>query len=79
MYIFNTRAAVQVSEYSEDNRGSDSGTMYMVEALFPDDTWANCGFYRDLGEAKQAAEIEAKARNAVLLAESCWPNRKVTS
>lgn len=77
--MFSSRVAVQVSEYSKQNCGSDAGTVYMVEALFPDGKWSNCGMYYDLDEANEAAQIEAKVRDAELLAESCWPNRKVTS
>lgn len=74
-----TRATVQVSKYSEENGGSDSGTLYIVEVLFPDGKWNSAGHFRDLGEARAAAAIEAEARDAELLTESRWPNRKVGS
>ena len=74
---FVTRPTVQVSEYSEENGGSDSGTLYAVEVLFPDGTSVYSGFYRDLPSANTAAKTEAAARGAELLSESVWPNRQV--
>lgn len=72
------RVSVQVSEYSEENGGASigSGTIYAVETLFPDGTWATDCHHRDLIAAKAAAERVAKNRGAVLLINSIWPNRK---
>jgi len=74
------RVSVQVSEYSEKNGGVDRGlpTLYLVEVLFTDGTWATAGHFEDLAEARLAACMEAKNRNAKILKNSLWPSRKVT-
>lgn len=72
------RVTVMISEYSEENGGSDNGTLYAVEVLFPDGTSPEPEFFRDLKNAKSVAEQEAKSRNAVLVKKSLWPNRVVS-
>lgn len=71
------QVSVQVSEYSEANGGSDKGCYYAVEVLFTDDTWCVVCFESDHHTAIKRAEEEASVRGAVVLSESCWPNRKV--
>lgn len=74
-----SRVSVHVSEYSVQNGGSDrqTGTIYTVETLFPDGTWLIAGHYRALAVAKIAARQVAEDRNAELLPDSIWPNRKI--
>ena len=74
-----SRVSVQVSEYSEENGGSDhtTGKIYAVETLFRDGTWVNEGYYRILAVAKVKQREVASARGAVVLPESIWPNRKI--
>ena len=76
---FVTRPTVAISEYSEKNGGCDDGTLFGVEVLYPDGTYDNMGFFRDLSEAKSIAAIEVKVRGAALMEQSPWPNRKVTA
>lgn len=71
------KVSVQVSEYSERNGGSDDGTLYAVEVLFPDGKWTNVGYHRDLANARLAAREEAAARGADILLASRWPTRQV--
>lgn len=71
------RVSVQVSKYSEENGGSNCGTLFLVEVLFPDGKWEVISRHKDLEEAQQAARREAETRDAVVLAQSFWPNRKV--
>ncbi|WP_334151610.1 hypothetical protein [Hyphomicrobium sp.] len=74
-----SRVSVQISEYSERNGGAEEGmgTLFAVEVLFPDGKWSNVGYFKDLDEARRAAENEAAARGADMLSVSCWPNRQV--
>lgn len=71
------RVSVQVSKYSEENGGSNLGTLFLVEVLFPDGKWEVISRHKDLAEAQKAARVEAEVRDAVVLAQSFWPNRKV--
>lgn len=73
-----SKVSVHVSEYSEANGGSDKGTLYAVEVLFPDGKSAYIGFYKDLAEAWRIAGREAVARRADLLPHSLWKDRQVT-
>ena len=71
------RVSVQVSEYSAANGGSDGLTFYKVEVLFPDGKWEPVFGSTSLDAARLYAATEASDRGALLLKESCWPNRKV--
>jgi hypothetical protein len=73
------RPAVHVAKYSRANGGTNGETLYMVEVLFSDDTWTSVAHFFDLPSAQEAARREAIARNAELLAECSWPNRKVNA
>lgn len=55
------RVTVMVSEYSEANGGSDCGTLYLVEVMFPDGKWWSVSHHRVLAEARAAARAEARA------------------
>lgn len=72
------RVSVQVSEYSERNGGSDNGTWFIVEVLFPDGKHVWSSYHRSVEDARRAAENEAAARSADLLTVSMWPNREVS-
>ncbi|MCC5962820.1 MAG: hypothetical protein JJU09_06805 [Rhodobacteraceae bacterium] len=63
--------------YSQQNGGSDNGTWFIVEVLFPDGTHVWSSHHRNVEDACRAAQEEAAARSADLLTESMWPNRKV--
>lgn len=67
------RVSVQVSKYSEENGGSNSGTLYIVEVVFPDGQWIQSSHHRVLEAAQRAAREEATARGAELLTHSLWP------
>lgn len=74
-----SKVSVQVSEYSEANGGADNGTLYVVEVLFPDGTWVMTSHHKSLADAVDDAKSEAEKRDALLLTESMWPNRKVSA
>lgn len=74
-----SQVSVQVSEYSEENGGTDPGTgrLFAVETLFTDGKWNPEGYHRTLPAASEHAAQVAKDRGAVLLEKSLWPNRQV--
>lgn len=74
-----SHVSVQISEYSPDNGGSDrrTGKVFAVETLFRDGTWNNEGYFRVLAVAKVKAKEVARARGAILLDQSIWPNRQI--
>lgn len=74
------RVSVHIAEYSAENGGVDPGhpTLFAVEVLFPDGTWTSVAHGKVYASAYAIAVDEAEKRNAVLLDECYWPNRRVT-